>query len=236
MSGDQVGELRCKALLFDMDGVLVDSRAVVERIWRRWSARHGIDADEVLRVAHGRRTSETLQHVAPHLPTGDEVAWLDAAELSDLDGLQAVAGASELLASLREIPWALVTSAGRELALRRMAAAGLPEPYVLVASEDVARGKPAPDGYLIAAMRLALQPEHAVVFEDAPPGIAAARAAGCAVIGVGTTHPASELAGTAFVVPDLRSVSVARDAVGWRVFMVRRPPTGTACRSSSPRT
>jgi sugar-phosphatase len=205
-----------------MDGVLVDSHTVVERTWRRWSARHGIDADHVLRVAHGRRTSETLHEVAPHLPLAEEVAWLDATELSDFDGLRAVAGAADLLASLQEIPWAVVTSAGRELARRRMAAAGLPEPLVVVASEDVARGKPAPDGYLLAATRLAVQPEHAVVLEDAPPGIAAARAAGCAVIGVGTTCGPSELAGAGFVVPDLTSVTVTRDAEGWRVSAQER--------------
>ena len=146
--------LPAAALLFDMDGVLVDSRAVVERTWRRWAARHGIDAEPLLRAAHGRRTRETLQEVAPHLATTEEVAWLDAAELADYEGLVAVPGAARLLAALAGIPWAVVTSAGPELARRRLGAAGLPLPPVLVSSDDVAHGKPAPDAYLLAAERL----------------------------------------------------------------------------------
>ncbi len=203
-----IQQLPCDALLFDMDGVLVDSRPVVERTWRRWAARHGLDAEQILRSAHGRRTSDTLRDVVPHLAAPEEIAWLDAAELEDYDGLVAVRGAARLLAALGGVPWAVVTSAGPELARRRLAAAGLPFPPVLVSSKEVAQGKPAPDGYLLAAERLAVTPERAVVFEDAPVGIVAGRAAGCAVIGVATTYPPAQLADAAFVVADLTSVIV----------------------------
>ena len=125
-------QLSCDALLFDMDGVLVDSRSVVERTWRLWAARHGLDAEQILRSAHGRRTSDTLKDVAPHLAVPEEVAWLDAVELADYEGLVAVPGAVRLLAALAGVPWAVVTSAGLELARRRLAAAGLALPPVLV--------------------------------------------------------------------------------------------------------
>jgi sugar-phosphatase len=202
-----------------MDGVLVDSRGVVERTWRSWAARHGIDADPLLRVAHGRRTSDTLREVVPHLATSEEVAWLDAAELADSVRLVAVPGAARLLATLSGIPWAVVTSAGRELARRRLAGAGLPLPPVLVSSDDVARGKPAPDGYLLAAERLLVAAGQAIVLEDALAGVAAARAAGSTVIGIATTHTPAQLAGAAFVVPDLTPVTIERTATRWRVLV-----------------
>ena len=212
-----IRRLPCDALLFDMDGVLIDSRPVVERTWRRWAARHGLDAEPILRSAHGRRTGDTLREVVPHLAGPEEIAWLEAAELEDFDGLAAVQGAAQLLATLRSIPWAVVTSAGPELARRRLAAAGLPLPSVLVCSDAVVQGKPAPDGYLLATERLAVTPVRAVVFEDAPAGIAAGRAAGCAVVGVATTHPPAQLTEAAFVVPDLTSVAVEIAEGGWHV-------------------
>lgn len=213
-----IRRLQCDALLFDMDGVLVDSRPVVERTWRRWAARHGLDAEQILRLAHGRRTIDTLGQVAPHLAGPDEIAWLDAAELGDYDGLVAVPGAAKLLSALSAIPWAIVTSAGPELARRRLAAAGLPLPSVLLCSDEVVKGKPEPEGYLIAAERLGVTPGRAVVFEDAPAGIAAGREAGCAVVGVATTYPPAQLTGAAFIVPDLTSITLEAAARGWQVF------------------
>ena len=206
-------ELWASALLFDLDGVLVDSRAVVERTWRRWATRHGLDAEALLEVAHGRRTRDTLMAVVPYLDPVREVAWLDAAELADLEGVVAVAGAAELVRGLPEGAWAIATSCGRELARRRLERAGLPLPGVLVTSEDVTRGKPAPDGYLLAARRLAADPASCLVFEDAPPGIAAARAAGCRVVGLQTTHAPEQLADCQAIVSDLRSVEVRSAAV-----------------------
>jgi sugar-phosphatase len=203
-------EIRARSLLFDLDGVLVDSRAAVERTWRRWAARHGLDADRLLAVAHGRRTSDTLGAVVPELDPAPEVAWLDAAELEDLGGVVAAPGAGALLAALGDARWAVVTSCGRELAAKRLAAAGLATPPVLVASGDVPRGKPAPDGYLRAAQLCGAAPASCLVFEDAPPGIAAARAAGCRVVAVTTTHAPARLAEADATVADLRSVTLRR--------------------------
>ena len=207
-------ELRARALLFDLDGVLVDSRAVVERTWRRWAARHGLDAGPLLAVAHGRRVSDTLKAALPRLDPAPEVAWLDAAELEDFEGVVAVPGAAALLASLADQRWAVVTSCSRELAARRLAHAALALPPLLVTAEDVTRGKPAPDGYLLGARRCGAAPASCLVFEDAPPGIAAAREAGCRVVALTTTHAPAQLGGAETVVPDLRSVAVLSGTAG----------------------
>jgi mannitol-1-/sugar-/sorbitol-6-phosphatase len=213
--------LRCEALLFDLDGVLVDSRAVVERTWRRWARRHDLDPAELLRVAHGRRTRETLQAVVPHLDLASEVAWLDAAELADVDGLVAVNGALRLLSALPAGAWAVVTSGGHALAERRLDAAGVPIPRVLVASEDVTLGKPAPDGYQLAAKRLGCEPASCVVFEDAPPGVAAGRAAGARVVALTTTHSAPQLQEANVVIANLSGIHVHSDGTG---FVLELPP------------
>jgi mannitol-1-/sugar-/sorbitol-6-phosphatase len=177
-----------------------------------------MDPESILKVAHGRRTQETLQEVAPHLATSGELAWLEAAELADDSGLVQVPGAGRLLATLQDVPWAVVTSAGPELARRRLAAAGLPLPPVLVSSSDVNRGKPMPDGYLAAAKRLTVAPTDAVVFEDAPAGVAAGLSAGSTVIAVATTHSAVQLEGAALVVPDLTQIAIEPYGDRWRIL------------------
>jgi sugar-phosphatase len=198
--------MRCQAVLFDMDGVLVDSRAVVERTWYRWAERHGLDADPIIAVAHGRRTSETLAEIVPHLVIADEVAWLDAAEMHDFDGIVEVPGAAAFVASLPPERWAIVTSAGHDLALRRLACAGIEPPPILVSSEDVRSGKPAPDGYRLGAERLGVAAADCIVFEDAPPGIEAAIAAGADVIALATTQPGAKLARARAIVRDFTAV------------------------------
>ncbi|HTI05947.1 MAG TPA: HAD-IA family hydrolase [Gemmatimonadales bacterium] len=198
----------CRALLFDLDGVLVDSRRVVERTWERWAERHQLDPWPIIRIAHGRRARDTLRDIHPHLAVDDEIAWLDDCELNDLEGLRAIPGAKELLASLPRDRWAIVTSCGRALAELRLGAVGIASPDVFVVTTDVPRGKPAPDGYLLGASRLGVPASECFVFEDAPPGIAAARAAGARVIGVATTHPAADLRDVAAIVPDLAGVRV----------------------------
>lgn len=203
--------LRCCALLFDLDGVLVDSRAVVERTWQRWAHRHQLDAEQILRVAHGRRTRDTLQLVVPHLDLDAATAWLDAAELADFEGLLAVDGALRLLSSLPPTAWAVVTSGGRALARRRLESVGAPIPRVLVASEDVECGKPAPNGYLLAGKRLACVPASCLVFEDTPPGVAAARAAGARVVALTTTHSAEELLEADAVIPNFIGIGIHHD-------------------------
>jgi len=204
--------LRAKGLLFDLDGVLVDSRAVVERTWQRWAAeRHPIDVAKVLHIAHGRRARDTLLMLAPHLATDEEVAWLDATELVDVEGLRVIPGARELVTSLPRDRWAIVTSCGRELARRRLGAAGFPSPDVMVVAEDSKRGKPAPDAYLLGAERLGVAPSECIVFEDAPAGVAAGKAAGATVIALMTNYDPIHLAEADATIPNLRSIQVRRD-------------------------
>jgi sugar-phosphatase len=210
-------QLECKGLLFDLDGVLVDSRDVVERTWRRWAARQQIDPEPLLRVAHGRRASDTLKEVYPGVAITEAVAWLDAAELDDVEGITAIPGAHRFLTTLPESAWAIVTSCSRALALRRLGAANLPVPRLLVTSDDVARGKPAPDGYRLGATKLGVEPSSCLVFEDAPAGIAAGRAAGCRVVGITTTHVAAQLHDTAGIVADLTQVVVRAGTAGFEV-------------------
>lgn len=205
---------RCRALLFDLDGVLVDSRRVVERTWERWAERHQLDPWPIIRIAHGRRARDTLRDIHPHLAVDAEIDWLDDCELNDVEGLRAIPGAKELLATLPPDRWAIVTSCGRALAERRLGAVGIVPPRIFVVTTDVKRGKPAPDGYLLGASRLAVAAGECIVFEDAPPGIAAGRAAGARVIGLATTHPAAELKDVEGVVPDLSGVRVRAERGG----------------------
>jgi len=205
-------EFRCRAFLFDMDGVLVDSRAVVERTWQRWAAeRHPIDLAKLLHVAHGRKARDTLKIMAPSLATDEEVAWLDATELADVEGLSVLGGARELVSALPRDRWAIVTSCGRDLARLRLRAAGVPEPDVLVVAEEVKRGKPAPDGYRLGADRLGFAPRDCIVFEDAPAGVAAGKAAGAVVIGLTTNYAAEDLREADATIGDLRSIQVRPD-------------------------
>jgi sugar-phosphatase len=199
-------ELRCSALLFDLDGVLVDSGAVSERTWRRWAERHHLDPEPILGIAHGRRVRDSLRVVVPHLAVDAEVDWLDAAELEDVDGLTIVPGAKEFLATLPRDRWAIVTSCGQPLAELRLSAVGLPTPQVLVVAEDVKNGKPAPDGYQLGARRLGCDPRACLVFEDAPAGLAAGRAAGARVVALTTTNVAQALVGAEAFIADFTGV------------------------------
>src|SRR2546425_8354586 len=201
-------EIRCKALLFDLDGVLVDSRSVVERTWRRWAERHQVDPMPFLQIAHGRRARDTLRMVVPSLATDAEVAGLDATELADREGLRAVPRAKELVTALPRDRWAIVTSCGRDLARLRLGSAGLPVPDTLIVAEAVKPGKPAPDGYLLGASRLGVDPSECVVFEDAPAGIAAGKAAGARVIGLTTTHATGGLPGVDATIADFRGIDI----------------------------
>ena len=192
------------AVLFDMDGTLVDSTPIVERIWGRFAAKHGLDLPRLLEISHGRPTIETRTIVVPHLATAEEAARLDKEESDEPDGLRPVHGAPELIASLPADRWGVVTSAGRRLAVSRLTAAGLPVPRVLVTSDDVARGKPDPAAYLEGARLFDVPADRTVVFEDTSVGIAAGRAAGATVIGVTTTFPT--LDGCDYSVKDLRGI------------------------------
>ena len=195
-----------------MDGVLVNSKAVIERVLQRWADRHGLDREAMLRLPHGQKTSDTVRDVAPHLNLAEEVAWLDAEEERDLEGIVEVPGAARLVSALAPDEWALVTSAGRDLAAMRLAAARVPLPRTIVSGESVARGKPNPEGYLMGARLLGRTPAECIVLEDAPAGIAAGLAAGMRVIGVATTYDRVRLAplGCSAIVSTLADISVVR--------------------------
>jgi mannitol-1-/sugar-/sorbitol-6-phosphatase len=183
----------CAAVLFDLDGVLVDSRRCIEAIWRRWAAAKGLDPDPFIRVAHGRRISETLRRVAPTLDVGAEAAALDRLEEIETAGVLPIPGAEALVRTIPAARWAIVTSGSHRVATLRLGVVGLPVPEVFVTAETVAHGKPAPDGYLAAAVRLGVSPAQCVVIEDSPPGVAASRAAGMRVIAVLSTHAERDL-------------------------------------------
>lgn len=176
------------AILFDIDGTLVDSTPAVDRAWRGWAADHGLDADEVIGVCHGRRSADTIADFLPAEEVDAAVADLAARELADVDSVVALPGARELLASLPDGRWAAVTSGGRELMRARLDAAGLPVPDVLITAEDVDQGKPDPQGYRKAATALGVDPTSCLVVEDAPAGLGAGRAAGGPVLAVATSH------------------------------------------------
>ena len=178
------------AVISDFDGVLADSSASIRRAWARWGERHGIDGAAIQAANHGRPSRAVVaEHVAPELVDA-ESAWVLEAEVADTGGVVAYPGAAEVLA----LPVvAIATSCEAPLARVRLAAAGLEPPEVLVTSDQVAHGKPAPDLYLLAAERLGVDPAGCLVIEDAPSGIAAGRAAGMTVWAVTTTHAPPEL-------------------------------------------
>lgn len=181
--------MKCKGFLFDLDGTLVDSLPAVERAWVNWATRHGIAADEVLNFIHGKQAITSLRHFmkgASEEAIQQEFLALEQAEAEDTDGIVALPGALQLLATLDElaIPWAIVTSGSVPVATARRQAAGLPEPEEFVTAERVQNGKPEPDAYLLGAQLLELEPEECVVVEDAAAGILSGLAAGCHVIAV----------------------------------------------------
>ena len=184
--------IECRAILFDMDGTLVDSTAVVERVWARFADQFGLDVREILKTSHGRRMEDSI---VLYGPAGVDVAAgardLSAFEYGTTDGVVAVSGAVSFVGALPAASIALVTSAGRRLAAMRMASVSVPMPAVLVGSEDIARGKPHPDPYLRAAELVGVSPVDAVVFEDADAGIKSALAAGMRVIVVGDSAGAA---------------------------------------------
>jgi len=201
-------DVSAEAALFDMDGTLVDSTAVVEMIWRDFCREHGVDEQVLVPWSHGRRTPDTVRHFLPHMSDAERdalTADLESREEGTMTGIVEIPGAGDLLATL-ELPWAVVTSAPRELAVRRMVAAGLPLPEVLVPADEIEHGKPHPDGYLRAADLLGVKPADCVVFEDAEPGVQSAIDSGARVVVVGDLDtPATNGLER---VPDLRGVSL----------------------------
>jgi sugar-phosphatase len=172
-----------------MDGTVLNSIAAAERIWTLWALRHGVDVETFLPTIHGVRAIDTITRLAlPGVDAEAEAAWITEAEIEDVEGIVEVSGAASFLKSLPANQWAIVTSAPRALALRRMAAAGIPEPEVMVTAEDVSAGKPDPAGYRLAARRLGVEPVDCLIFEDAAVGIRAGEAAGGHVMVITATH------------------------------------------------
>jgi len=201
-------QLHVDAILFDIDGTLVDSTPAVERSWRTWAARRNLDADAILQICHGRRSEDTIRSLLPAEEVPEAVRDIEALELTDLGDVVALPGTAALLARLPVDRWAAVTSGPRTLMRARLAAAGLPVPEVLISAEDVRDGKPDPEGYRLAASGLGFDAARCLVVEDAPAGIAAGRAAGAAVLAVVTSHPAAELGAADAVIADLRACAV----------------------------
>ncbi|RUW27973.1 HAD family hydrolase [Mesorhizobium sp. M4B.F.Ca.ET.215.01.1.1] len=209
------------AFLFDMDGTVINSIAAAERVWTDWAQHQGLDVAAFLPTIHGKRAVETIAGLM--LPGIDPVLEADTllkAEAADLEGIVPIAGAVAFLSSLPPERWAIATSAPRELALLRMEAAGIPVPAVIVAAEDVTRGKPAPDCFRLAAEKLGVDARDCLIFEDAPAGIAAAEAAGATVMVISATHT-HPLATPHVSIASYDALGVATDD-GWIVLEPQR--------------
>jgi mannitol-1-/sugar-/sorbitol-6-phosphatase len=202
--------LICKAVLFDMDGTLVDSTRVVELAWGWWAERHDIPLEAVLSFSHGRPTIATMEHFLPTRDHTEELEEMERYEETQLEGILAVPGATQVVYALQSYPWAIVTSAWRTLAEARVIAAGLPLPKVIVPVDETRNGKPHPEGYLLAAERLGVVPNECLVFEDTRPGIEAGVNAGMQVVGLLTTFSARNLRHHPLI-RDFRDVTIQPD-------------------------
>jgi sugar-phosphatase len=209
-----------RAVLFDLDGVLVESREATERVWLAWALKNGIGEEELRSAMHGVRSVEVVRALRPGLDAVVEARGIEDAQARDVDGLRAIRGAAEALGALREERVAVVTSATRPLAAARLGAVGIGPPAVMVTADDVSRGKPDPEGYLSAARRLGVDPSEALVVEDAPPGIEAGRVAGAAVVAVTSTHARAELGAADVIIETLEELPavLARDFDAWQVL------------------
>ena len=177
------------AFLFDMDGTLLSSIEAAERVWSRWAAQFGIDAATFLPGIHGRRTIESVRSLnIPGIDVEEQANAITRAEIEDVNGIHVIPGAHEFIASLPKDRWAIVTSAPRALAIRRLEAIGLRPPSVFITAEDIPKGKPDPACYQLAASQLGYKTEHCAVFEDAAAGIEAGERAGASVVVITATH------------------------------------------------
>lgn len=186
-------EIACEGLLFDLDGVLIDSTPAVARVWTKWAIAHGFDPEETVRCAHGRPSIATIRDLLPNADAAKENEVVLRGEIEDTEGVVALAGASDLLKSVPLDRWALVTSCARPLAEVRLHKAGLPIPEKMITSDDVRIGKPDPEPYLKGAALLGVPASKCIVFEDAPAGIRSGKSAGALVMALRTTAPDHEL-------------------------------------------
>src|SRR5229473_2960790 len=204
-------KIRCRGVLFDLDGVLVDSTPAVARVWAKWAAKHGFVADEVVRQAHGRPSIATIRELLPYADHDAENREVERGEIEDVAGVIPLPGALELLQAVPADRWVIATSCTRTLAEVRIRAAGLPLPKNMITSTDVERGKPDPEPYVKAAKLLGLAPGDCIVIEDAPAGIRSGKAAGARVFALRTTAPDTELieSGADWIANDLASLRLA---------------------------
>jgi mannitol-1-/sugar-/sorbitol-6-phosphatase len=201
-------EIRCKGILFDMDGILISSIDSVERSWTKWAQMRGVDPEYACRTAHGCRAIETVAKLRPDLDSEAELRVIEDIEVADGGDLTVLPGVIELLAELPANRWTVVTSATERLARIRLAQAGVPVPSSLITAESVTLGKPDPAPYRAGAALLGFPPQDCVVFEDAASGARAGRAAGCTVIATTFSHPAESLEAAHYLVEDVTGVAV----------------------------
>ncbi|MGD0914708.1 MAG: HAD-IA family hydrolase [Terracidiphilus sp.] len=207
-------QVRCQGILFDMDGILISSLGSVERSWTRWAAMRGIDIEQVLKIAHGRRAIETVAMLRPNLDSEAELKILEDFEIADNEDLKVLPGVCDLLRSLPAERWTVVTSATEKLARVRLADGGIPVPARLVTADQVTCGKPHPEPFIAGAELLGFRPEDCVVFEDSSSGVIAGREAGCTVIATTFSHPVESLEAAHYLVEDLTGVTAKLDKAG----------------------
>ncbi len=200
--------ITCQAVIFDLDGVLVNSNPISERHWAIWAKENDIPIEKILAIHHGRPTVQTIRAVAPHLDAERIAAEKERVEADDIDGLTRYDGTLELLTSLPAHRWAIATSGTRRTAYKRLTVVGLPIPQVFITADDVKNGKPAPDPYRQAIEGLGFAPQDCVVIEDAPAGIASAKSAGAKVIAVTSTSKREKLAEADFVIEAFSALSI----------------------------
>ncbi|CAI2403378.1 Phosphatase YfbT [Serratia liquefaciens] len=217
--------MECKGFLFDLDGTLVDSLPVVERAWVNWAKRRGVDPQDVLDFIHGKQAITSLRHFMPgesEAAIQQEFLLLEQVEAQDTEGVTALPGAAALLARLNQldIPWAIVTSGSIPVATARRNAGGLPQPEVFITAEQVKKGKPQPDAYLLGAERLGFAPQDCVVVEDAAAGILSGLAAGCQVIAVNAPADAPKLDQVDLLLSSLEQIAVSKTEQGAAINLV----------------
>lgn len=203
-------QIRCKGVLFDMDGILISSIASVERSWTKWALLRGVDPAYACRTAHGCRAIETVAILRPDLDSEAELKVIEDIELADGEGLTVLPGVLDLLAALPAECWTVVTSATERIARQRLRESGIPVPERLITAENVTQGKPDPQPFLAGAELLGFAPGECVVFEDSASGAKAGRAAGCTVVATTFSHPVDSLDAAHYLIKDMRGVTVTR--------------------------
>jgi sugar-phosphatase len=219
-------EIRCKGVLFDMDGILISSLGSVERCWTIWANMRGIDPEYACRVAHGCRSIDTVALLRPDLDAQAENDFIEGMEIQDTEGIILLPGVLDLLKALPPDRWTVVTSATDRLARVRLAAGGVPVPERLITAECVTEGKPHPAPYLAGAALLGFAPEECVVFEDAASGAKSGRAAGCTVVATTFSHSTDSLAAADYLIEDVTGVQVRALAADQGLALTLTPLAG----------